>query len=51
MYPGPPYKLSETPWRLKNAAPSIGQHNLEIYCDELGLSANDLDALTGAGAI
>ena len=51
VYPGAPYKLSETPWRLRNTAPSIGQHNAEVYCGELGLSTGDLEVLVSAGAI
>ena len=51
VYPGPPYRLSRTPWRLKTGAPSIGQHNMEVYRGELGLTAGDLEALAGAGAI
>jgi len=50
-YPGPPYHLSETPWRLRGRPPLIGEHNREIYCDELGLSPEQLEALSGAGVV
>ena len=30
IYPGAPYKLSETPWDIKNNAPKIGQHTKEV---------------------
>ncbi|MQA03805.1 MAG: CoA transferase [Streptosporangiales bacterium] len=38
--PGAPYVLSETPWRLRGLAPSLGQHTDEVlsaagYADEL----------------
>ena len=29
-YPGPPYRLSETPWRIERPAPRLGEHNNEI---------------------
>ena len=51
VYPGAPYKLSRSPWKLKNSAPTVGQHNVEVYCEELGLSAGELEALASAGAI
>ncbi len=51
VYPGPPYKLSETPWQLRSSAPSVGQHNAEVYCGELGLSAGDLELLASARTI
>lgn len=50
-YPGPPYRLSDTPWRLRSRPPLIGEHNQEIYCRELGLSAEQLAALSGAGVV
>lgn len=50
-YPGAPYKLSQTPWRIKNRAPLIGEHNQEIYQGELGLSQDDINALNQADVI
>ena len=50
-YPGPPYRLSETPWRLRRRAPLIGEHNHQVYCQELGLSQQQLAALSGAGVV
>ena len=50
-YPGPPYRLSETPWRLRRRAPLIGEHNEAIYGGELGLSRAELAVLMAAGAI
>jgi crotonobetainyl-CoA:carnitine CoA-transferase CaiB-like acyl-CoA transferase len=41
-YPGPPYVLSETPWRIRHPAPLLGEHNQEIYCDRLGYTRQDL---------
>ncbi len=50
-YPGPPYRLCETPWRLRCRPPLIGEHNHEVYCQGLGLSVDQLAALSGAGVI
>lgn len=50
-YPGPPYRLSKSPWRLKKPAPLLGQHNEEVYCSRLGYPKHDLSALRGTGVI
>ena len=50
-YPGAPYRLSETPWRLARPAPRVGEHNDEVYRGELGLSAGDCAALARRGVI
>ena len=50
-YPGAPYKLPASPWQLRSSAPTIGQHNNEVYRNELGLSAEKLENLKTAGAI
>ena len=44
-YPGAPYKLSETPWQLKQPAPTLGEHNEVIYCGRLGYSKEELARL------
>ncbi|MFQ5380792.1 MAG: CaiB/BaiF CoA transferase family protein [Dehalococcoidia bacterium] len=44
VYPGPPFRLSETPWRQRGRAPHIGEHNSEVYA-ELGLTEQDLRRL------
>ena len=49
-YPGPPVVLSQTPWRVKGRAPLLGEHNTQVY-GELGLSTDDLQALSATGAI
>ena len=51
VYPGAPYKLPRSPWKFKQVAPGIGQHNVEVYCDELGLSAADLELLASEGVV
>ncbi|MEE8469885.1 MAG: CoA transferase, partial [Dehalococcoidia bacterium] len=47
-YPGPPYKWTETPAVMKRPAPCLGEHNEEIYCDELGFSKDELVSLRSA---
>ena len=51
VYPGAPYKLSQSPWTLRHLAPQVGQHNREIYCGDLGLTSDELEALAAQGAI
>ena len=49
-YPGAPYKLSETPWKLERPAPRIGEHNKEIY-EELGYSEDEMAQLKESSII
>lgn len=50
-YPGAPAKMSETPWRLRGRAPTLGEHNEAVYSDLLGLSRAELSTLRSVGAI
>ncbi len=50
-YPGAPYRLSETPWKISKRAPLIGEHNIEIYETELGFSKNELALLRRGNVI
>lgn len=50
-YPGAPFILSETPWSASAPAPTLGQHNQEIYQDRLGISHAELARLSTAGVI
>lgn len=50
-YAGPPYRLSETPWQVKGRPPLVGEHNLDVYHKELGLSRQELELLTSRGII
>lgn len=51
QYPGAPYRLSQTPWSMHRPAPRIGEHNQEIYMDELGLNADEFHRLQDSGVI
>jgi len=50
-YPGAFARLSETPLKIRRRAPLIGEHNLEIYQNELGFSGHELEDLKNAGVI
>jgi len=50
-YPGAPYRASATPWAISRPAPRVGQHNEEIWCGELGLSAQTYGELRQRGII
>jgi crotonobetainyl-CoA:carnitine CoA-transferase CaiB-like acyl-CoA transferase len=49
--PGIPVKLSQTPGDIQSVAPMIGEHNEEVYCGLLGMSAEELDRLKSAKII
>ncbi len=50
-YAGAPYKWTATPCRIRRPAPCLGEHNERVYCQELGLTKDDLAALRLAGVI
>ena len=50
-YPGAPFKMGETPWRVVRPAPLLGQHNEEVYCGRLGYSKDDLVKLREVGVL
>jgi crotonobetainyl-CoA:carnitine CoA-transferase CaiB-like acyl-CoA transferase len=50
-YPGAPVKISQAPWRTTRPAPLIGEHNHEIFVDELGLSREQCTLLKSSGII
>lgn len=43
--------MSETPARVRHAGPRKGQHNTDIFTEELGLSAEELQKLKDEGVI
>ena len=45
------FKLSETPYQLTRSAPTLGQHNAEIYTDGLGYPPEQLQKWQQEGVI
>lgn len=50
-YPGPFAKFSATPIRYRRRPPTVGEHNHEMYVDELGLSPTQVGELQIKGVI
>ena len=50
-YPGAPFIMSGTPWEASLPAPSLGEHNEEVFRNRLGYSSDDLARLRGAGVV
>ena len=50
-YPGAPFKMSETSWKIRQPAPLLGQHNEEIYCGRLGYTKQELVKFREGGII
>jgi crotonobetainyl-CoA:carnitine CoA-transferase CaiB-like acyl-CoA transferase len=49
--PGAPLKMSGSPWQARGKVPERGEHNLDIYQRELGLSEREIDTLVKEGII
>jgi len=49
-YPGPPFRMEETPWKA-GRAPLLGEHNEEVYCQRLGYTGEDMVKLRERGII
>ena len=50
-FPGAPFLMSDSPWQLRRPAPSLGQHNRELFGEQLGHSDSDLAGLRALGVI
>jgi crotonobetainyl-CoA:carnitine CoA-transferase CaiB-like acyl-CoA transferase len=51
-YPGPGFFIDgENPLKGGRPAPSLGQHNSEIFCRELGLTSEELGLLRAAQVV
>jgi crotonobetainyl-CoA:carnitine CoA-transferase CaiB-like acyl-CoA transferase len=51
IYPGPFARFGKTPITYRRRPPRIGEHNREIFLDDLGLSAREFDDLSRQGVI
>ncbi len=51
VIPGAPFRMSETPWRFDSPAPTIGQHNDEVFMSEIELGAEELARLREEGVV
>ena len=51
MYPGPAWKMSATPGRVRWPSPTLGQHNHLIYSELLGMPLDSIAALEEEGVI
>ena len=45
------FNMSLTPYQLRHCAPTLGQHNVEIFCDQMGTSKEDLVRMRQLGII
>jgi crotonobetainyl-CoA:carnitine CoA-transferase CaiB-like acyl-CoA transferase len=50
-YPGPFVRFSDSPIRYRRRPPLLGEHNGEIYGQELGMSETSLAALEARGIV
>ena len=41
VYPGTPYRMSESPWAISRRPPLVGEHNNEILGGELGVTPDE----------
>jgi crotonobetainyl-CoA:carnitine CoA-transferase CaiB-like acyl-CoA transferase len=51
LYPGAPARFSASPWQAQRAAPTLGQHNKEIFQGRLGYSNAELAELGARGVL
>jgi crotonobetainyl-CoA:carnitine CoA-transferase CaiB-like acyl-CoA transferase len=50
-YPGGPFFFTAAPWRISRRPPLLGEHNQEVYRQELGMSEPQVMELASAGVI
>jgi benzylsuccinate CoA-transferase BbsE subunit len=50
-FPGAMAKMSRSTWQVGGGVPGAGEHNTDIYRRELGLSAEDIEALSQEGIV
>jgi crotonobetainyl-CoA:carnitine CoA-transferase CaiB-like acyl-CoA transferase len=42
--PGAPYRSSPEMWSRRTSAPRLGEHNVEVFCKELGHTSGELES-------
>jgi len=50
-YPGGPFFFTAAPWRISRRPPLLGEHNQEVYRQELGMSESRVMELASVGVI
>ena len=50
-YPGAPYPLPRSPWRIRSRAPQLGEHNAAVFGELLDISEADLERFRAQGVI
>jgi crotonobetainyl-CoA:carnitine CoA-transferase CaiB-like acyl-CoA transferase len=50
-YPGAPLKYEKTPWEIRMPAPTLGQHNEQVYSGRLGMTPARIAELKRKGVI
>ena len=50
-FPGRPMIMHRSPWQIRRAAPTLGQHNRHVYCGLLGLSHREIAKLRQEGVV
>jgi benzylsuccinate CoA-transferase BbsF subunit len=48
IYNAPPFKLSRTPFHMSRPAPTLGQHNKDVFQGMLGVSDEDMERMKQA---
>ena len=50
LYPGRPFVMSESPWRIRRSAPLLGEHTDDVLA-ELGYTATDIASFREQGTV
>ncbi len=50
-FPGAPCRLSRSPWQIGRRVPGMGEDNMAIYKEEMGLTQDEIETLIKEGVI
>ena len=50
-YPKGPCTFEKTDWEWHQAAPRLGEHNEQVFCDRMGYSRKELAAMQKSGVV